>query len=223
MYPKTLLYSFLLTGKKTNNTVEWDVDPATLDKILLGIPLHIPLNDYNSRSRIYSGFNIGYDDSMSFIEGSLDLVKSSLKELVFEVEMAVVPSKLETGRREAMESLLIEFKGDKRFKVGWEDSMTGIKKRTDKAMKRLLKQLRGIPHYKGEDDLKMEDIAVTVPEALSFLGLNEDAKKKDVVKTYKVSYRELARKLHPDSDEGDEDSFMFLQKCKSALDSWTKK
>jgi hypothetical protein len=222
-YPRALVIQYEIEAEKKGDVLDWTQSADLLDQLLLGFPIHLPLKAYAKRNRLYAGFSVGYDDALFFLEGSLELTRATLKKAVFDLEVVIIPSKLDAVQRDSLVALLRNSADDPKFKVGWDDSLAGIKKRSTKAMKRLLKQLRNDKKYSGEDDLQLEDIDVTHAEALEFLGYEPAAKKKEVKTNYKAKYRELTVKYHPDADGGDENKFMFLQKCKSTLDSWLKK
>jgi len=222
-YPRALVIQYEIEADKNGDVLGWTENASLLDRLLLGVPIHMPLKTYAKRNRLYAGFSVGYDDALFFLEGSLELTKATLKKAFFELEVVIIPSKLDPAQLEDLSALLRDNADNPKFKVGWEDSLAGPKKRTAKAMKRLLKQLKDDKSYSGEDDLRLEDIDVTHAEALEFLGYDATAKKNQVKADYKVKYRELTVKYHPDADQGDEDKFMFLQKCKATLDDWLKK
>jgi len=226
MYSRILIYEYELQANRDDkDQLTWEVDPERVDQLLLDLPWQKPLQTYNKRNKFYWGMSVGYDEGIPpIIDASIELVKPSIKHPVYQLEVLITPGKLDSGQREHLDKTLRSFKGDPKLKIGWEDAISPPRKRTDKALKRLLKQLRDIPLYKGDDDLELQDSVVSVPEALEFFGFETASKQKTVSKVFTAKLREMQFKFHPDNPEsGSESNFLFLQKCKNVLENWIKK
>ena len=226
MYSRILIYEYELQGNRNEDgQLEWELDPEKINQLMLGLPWQSHLQTYDRRSKFYLGMSLGYDEGIPpIIDASIELTKPSIKHPVYQLEVLVTPGKLDPVQRERLSNTIRAFKGDPKLRIGWEDAIGGPRKRTDKALKRLLKQLRDIPVYKGNDDLELQDVVVSLPEALEFFGLESGSKPKTIRKVFTTKLREMQFKYHPDNAEsGDEDTFLFLQKCKNVLENWIKK
>jgi len=226
MFSRILIYEYKLQANRNEqDQLEWELGPGRIKELLLGLPWQDPLQTYNRRNKFYWGMSLGYDEGIPpIIDASIELIKPSIKHPEYQLEVLITPGKLDPKQREQLTTMLRSFKGDPKLRIGWEDSIGGPRKRTDKALKRLLKQLREIPVYNGGDDLELQDIVVSVPEALEFFGFETNTKPKMIKKTFMAKVREMQFKYHPDNSEsGSEDTFVFLQKCKKVLENWIKK
>jgi len=222
--PKIVVYQYTLCAERTDDTLTWK-DEDSINKLFLGFPWKEPLNEYNKRARFYWGFSIsGHGEEVyPVIDAKVELSKPSMATPEFTLEMAVILEKLSIDQRRQFESLLDDYINDKSFKVWWDDDPRGPRKRSAKVKKKLIAAIKRIKTYDGSDDLKLEDVEVSLKEALEFFEYDYSAKTRDVKDSYKLAFKKLALKHHPDADTGSESSFIYLGKCRSVLETWIKR
>ena len=221
--PKIVVYQYPLRAERIDNELTWK-NESSIDKLFLGFPWKEPLNAYNKRGRFYWGFSIsGHGEEVyPVIDAKVELSKPSMANPEFILEIAVIPEKLNKDQRQLFEELLDGHIHDKIFKVWWEDDLRGPRKRSAKVKKKLIATIKRLKNYDGEDDLKLEDVDVSLKEALEFFDYEYAAKSIEVRKTYRLAFKKLVLKHHPDAESGSESSFIYLEKCRSVLETWIK-
>ena len=225
MIPKSIAFQYLLKAKRQGDTLVWDLPDEELDKLFLKLPWREVLKRYHSRGRFYWGFSIsGHGEEVfPIMDVKVETEKPSLTAPVFSLEMAVQPTKLNSEERTLLEELLESYLKDPNFKLWWDNDPRGPRKRPDKIKKRMLDAVKQMPKYAGEDDLQLEDVKVSVPEALKFFGFDKTTKPRQVKKEFRAKLKSLQLKHHPDTETGSEEKFLYLQKCRSVLEKWTKR
>tara|TARA_B100000614_G_scaffold259560_1_gene284442 strand:- start:565 stop:1242 length:678 start_codon:yes stop_codon:yes gene_type:complete len=222
--PKIVVYQYLVSAERKDDKLEWCEE--TISKLLLGFPWREAMNSYNKRAKFYFGFNIsGHGDELfPIIDAKVELHRASLQNPQFLIEVATMPNKLTEEHRKALSHLLDDRQiiEDQEFKIWWDHDPRGPRKRKLKDKEKIILDIKAMPAYAENDDLKMEDAEVSIHEALQFFGYEAHASKKDVRDSFKSTYRGLQLKFHPDSETGNEESFLFLQKCHNLLKKWIR-
>lgn len=224
-FPKVLAYQYSLkAARQPDGTLKWSIPEDKIDRLMLGFPWRDAISFYSKRSRFYWGFSLAgsQEDMFPILDGRWELDVASLEEPEYVLEMATFPTKLDPSQRAALDNLLKELIDDPDFDFWWEDDIrAGPRKRSAKAKKKIITEYEQLPVYDGSEDLTLEDSNVTLKQALDMFGFGQDAKPKVVGKMYRLKHKQLQLKYHPDnSDTGDEQKFMFLQKCKSVIEEW---
>lgn len=223
---KVFAYQYIVKAKRDGVTGEltWSVPNEKIDQLMLGIPWQESVKLYSKRARFYWGFSFAGDqeDLFPILDGKWELSEASLEEPEYTIEMAVFPTKLSTEQGVMLDDLVKNSSDDNNFKFWWDDDIRGgPRERSAKAKKKIIAEYEQLPKYDGSEDLTLEDSSVTVKQALELFGFDSEAKSKVVSKLYKLKYKQLQLKHHPDNtDTGDKQMFMFLQKCKIALEEW---
>lgn len=222
---KVVVYQMLLKATKKDEKFSWEIPSKDIEDLFLGIDWQGPFQRYNLRSRFYWGFSISGsgEEAYPVLEGKLELSKPSLDTPEFTLEVACVPSKLEASQREMLHQSVEKFLTNEDFKIWWEDDPRGPRKRPLNIKQQLLNDLKKLKAYNGSDDMKLEDVTVSIKEALQYFGYEANTKPKEVAKSFKKKLKELQVKAHPDSDSGSEDSFIYLQKCRKVVEVWLKR
>lgn len=167
-----------------------------------------------------SMFDYG-QEGLPIIDIGFQLVDAKSDFLTYQIDVMVVPVKLSECHREFLETVLEKVIEQDDFKIWYGNDPRGARKRSLLDKQQILAYIKA-SQYDGSSDLKLEDIEITVEDALSFFGLNKDIKVKEFKKVFKKRYRELQLKYHPDSELGSENDFMRLQDCKDILEDWIK-
>lgn len=223
--PKILAYQYLLKASRSEDDIlSWETSPELIDQLFIGFPWKTLLDDYNKRSKFYYGFSLsGHgDDLFAVIDAKIETTKPSLTAPEFLLEVAIMPHKCSSEHQEMLFKLLAATLEDAAFKVWWEHDRRGPRKRKVKDKKKIIEEIKKLGNYSGEDDLKLEDVEVSVPEALAYFGFPSHSGRKEVKKDFKLKCRKLQLEHHPDSDTGNEENFLYLQKCRSVLTKWIK-
>lgn len=215
---RVLVYQYPFYGIKTDVGFLWEPDNEELDKLFLGIPWQPIVESFVARKDLYWGFEIrGESDVFPVLEGKVELEINSLTNPCLSLEMAVMPSKLETSKRALLEQLFHQYLDDEDFLVFWDDDPKEPGDKKQKALKKkILESFKSIPCYAKENDISPEDSEVTPLEALKFFGYDkgETPSQED----FKKRLREYQLKYHPDANDGDEKQFKHLQKCRKLLE-----
>lgn len=222
---KVIVYQMLIKATKADGKFIWGLPIEDIDSLFLGVDWKGPFQKYNLRTRFYWGFSISGsgEEAYPVIEGKLELTKASLEAPEFTAELACMPGKLEQSQRDLLHQTIEKFITNEDFKVWWDDDPRGPRKRPLNTKQQLLAELKTIKSYNGSDDMKLEDVTVSIKEALQYFGYEPTIKAKEVNKSYKKKLKELQVKCHPDSDSGSEDSFVYLQKCRKVIEGWLKR
>lgn len=221
---KILAYQYCLKADRNDGELVWEAPSELIDKLFLGFPWVETLNSYNKRSKFYYGFSIsGHgDETFAIIDAKIEACKPSINSPEFLLEIAVCPDRCSSEHRAALLELLQETTEDAEFKVWWEDDRRGPRKRKPKDKQKIIDEVIALGDYTGIDDLKLEDVEVSIKDALEFFDYPPHIDRKAARKSYKLKYRQLQLEHHPDSETGDEDKFLYLQKCRKVLDKWMR-
>lgn len=214
-------YDFVISRNKEGQVI-FDVPECLAD---LSFGFDVQFRPYLARKQPHFEANI-FDygaDGFPTVSISLTLIKATANFLNFQLEVTAVPSKLIGTHRMMLERGLEKVIDTENFKIWWDNDPRGARKRSSGDKKKILETIKEIPVYDGSSDLKLEDIEITVPDALEFFGFSKSIKAKELKKVFKGKFRELQLKYHPDSDTGDESIFMHLQNCREVLDGWMKR
>jgi len=224
--PKIIVYQYIVKATRDEKDIDWGIEDETMSKLFLGFPWKEALNSYNIRTKFYYGFSIsGHgDEQFPIIDAKVEVHKPSLANPEFMIEVASMPTKLLPEHREHLNSVLNDASliEKQEFKIWWDDDPRGPRKRKLKDKNRLIAKVKELDSYTGSDDLKMEDAEVSIPEALIFFGFDTNFTQREARKDFKVRYRQLQLEHHPDSETGNEESFLFLQKCYNILKKWIR-
>lgn len=223
--PKILAYQYQLEATRSEEgVISWKTDPEMIDQLFLGYPWKSILADYHKRSRFYYGFSLsGHGDELfPVVDAKIEASKMSLSFPEFLLEVAVMPHKCSPEHLDALLRVLEATVEDPGFKVWWEHDRRGPRKRKVKDKKKILEEIKSMEKYAGEDDLKLEDVEVTIPEALKYFGFATHSDRKEVRKEFKLRHRKLQLEHHPDSQTGNEENFLHLQKCHKVLTKWIR-
>ncbi len=223
--PKILAYQYQLEATRNETgEVSWKTDPEKINQLFLDFPWKSILSDYNNRLKFYYGFSLsGHGDEMfPVVDAKIETSKLSLTSPEFLLEVAVMPHKCSTKHRDLLIQLLETTIEDADFKVWWEHDRRGPRKRKVKDKKKILDEIKSTSRYGGEDDLKLEDVEITVPEALVYFGFATHLNRKEVRKDFKIRHRKLQLEHHPDAETGSEENFLHLQKCHKVLTKWIR-
>jgi hypothetical protein len=223
--PKILAYQYLLEANRSDQDgLSWKTDPEKIDQLFLGFPWKSILSDYNKRAKFYYGFSIsGHGDELfPVVDAKIETSKMSLTTPEFLLEIAIMPDKCSLEHRKLLLEVLEATIEDPNFKVWWEHDRRGPRKRKVKDKKKIFEEIKNMDSYKDGDDLKLEDVEVSVPEALAYFGFASHLDRNEVRKEFKTKYREFQLKHHPDSETGNEENFLYLQKCRKVLAKWIK-
>jgi len=222
--PKILAYQYQLEASRDENELSWKTDVEKINHLFLGFPWKAILAGYHKRSKFYYGFSLsGHGDEIfPVVDAKIETSKMSLTAPEFLLEVAVMPHKCSAEHLSALLSVLEATIEDPGFKVWWEHDRRGPRKRKVKDKKKIIEEVKKMVSYAGEDDLKLEDVKITVPEALRYFGFVPHSDRKEVRKEFKVKYRKLQLEHHPDSETGNEENFLHLQKCHKVLAKWIR-
>jgi hypothetical protein len=223
--PKILAYQYSLeAARNEEDELSWKTDSKLIDKLFLGFPWKSILSDYNKRANFYYGFSVsGHgDDLFAVIDAKVETSKASLTAPEFLLEVAVMPHKCSMEHHKLLLEVLDTTLEDATFKVWWEHDRRGPRKRKVKDKKKIIDEIKKLGNYAGEDDLKLEDVEVSISEALTYFGFAPHLDRKEVRNEFKAKYRKLQLKHHPDSETGNEENFLYLQKCRGVLGKWIK-
>lgn len=226
-YPKILAYQYPLK-LKLNSTGEietFETPIEVIDLLLLGYPWHKAFTSYFKRSRFYWGFSVsGFGDELfPVIDAKIELEIKNLTNPRYLLEVAVMPNKLKAADREAFDNLLTTYLRDDDFKIWWDNDPRGPRNRSFKEKNKIIDEIKKLAIYKDEDDLKLEDIEVSIDEALQFFSFEKGIKPKEAAKCYKKRLKELQLSLHPDSATGNEEKFLYLQKCRTVVEKYLRR
>jgi hypothetical protein len=220
---ETIAYQMPLSAKRNEaGELEWATDVDKINKLILGFDWQAALSKYNKRNKFYWGFSIsgcGGEDLLPIIDAKIEMTKASIDNPEFMLEMAVMPGKLEEEHYGLLIEAFDENMEDPQFKFWWDNDPRGPRKRNLKVKGRVIKEVKQISQYSGADDLKLEDVDVSIEEAKIFFEF-KDLVKKDIRKVFKKRLKEQQLKHHPDSTTGSEESFLYLQKCRNVLEKW---
>jgi len=221
---KILAYQYTLKATREKDKLVWETPTDLIDKLFLGFPWAAILDSYNNRCKFYYGFSVsGHGDEMfAVIDSKIELSKASLTTPEFLLEVAVCTDKCAPEHKSAVMELLEGTIQDPEFKVWWEHDRRGPRKRKPKDKEKILQEVKDLGDYDGVDDLKLEDVEVTIKEALEFFDYPSHIDRKEARKSYKIKYRKLQLEHHPDSETGNEEKFLYLQKCRKVLDKWIR-
>jgi len=218
-------YQFVVPRDKDGKPVFDDV--KSLNQLSFG--LNDIFNAYFIRKQFHfetSVFDYG-QEGFPIYTISLSSIKVTTKDWKFQLAATVVPSKLIDVHRQLLHDGLahtIDFvKDPEQFKIWWDNDPRGSRKRSLEDKVKILDEIRAMPTYNGSSDLQLEDIELTIEDALEFLGFNRASKPKDLKKIFKSKFRELQLKHHPDSPTGSDNAFMHLQNCREVVERWLKR
>lgn len=220
-HPKILAYQYTLVLKDQVLTPGRE----KITKLLLGYPWERAFSSYNGRSRFYWGFSIsGFGSELvPIIDVKIETSKTSLTSPEFILEVGVMPTKLGEQDRAALINLLEETLQDEEFKVFWDHDPRGPRKRSFKEKVKLLDEVKKLDVYDGSDDPKTEDVEVSLEEGLAYFGFDTGLKPKKISESYKKALKEKQLTVHPDSETGSEDQFLYLQKCRTVVEKYLKR
>lgn len=219
---RDVAYKYTFCGKRVDNRLKWAPAPSKISLLTLGFDWRHPISNYNKRSEFYYGFLVSKNgEEMSpIIDAKIELTKASIDYPQFTFEAAVAVPRLSLEQRDLFNKMLNEFKEDPKFKIWWDDE-GGPRKRSAKKKDLLIKTILSLPSYNGEENLSHEDAEVSIRDALKYLEYEPKTDKNQIKKDYKKRIAKLTLKFHPDNQEtGNEEQFIYLQKCKVVLDSW---
>lgn len=214
-----LIYQYLFTISRNSNELSKNF---LLNKLTFGL------------AKIFSSYSCRKDpqftttlfdhgqEGFPIIDITFGLDKASIDTLNFLLEVTVVPSKLISEQRSDFEKTLSEVIGDENLKIWFDTDPRGARKRSLSDKQKILDQLKEMPSYNGSSDLKLEDIEITILDALTFFGFDKTTKPKELKKIFKKKFREYQLKHHPDSESGDDLTFMHVQNCREVLEKWMK-
>jgi hypothetical protein len=224
--PKIVVYQYVLKAERTEEGLVWKAGEDAISKLFLGFPWQEVLNSYHKRAKFYYGFSIsGHGDELfPIIDAKVEVHKASLSNPEFLIEIASMPTKLTSEHRDRLyevldDEILID---ENEFKLWWDDDPRGPRKRKLKDKKKLITQVKELVIYTDADDLKLEDAEVSIHEALAYFGFETNLPAKEVRKDFKTKYRQLQLQHHPDTDTGNEEAFLYLQKCHNILKKWIR-
>jgi len=224
MIRNTIAYQYKFKVTRIDNVIEWITPVSKIDKLLLGFEWKSAFDGFNRRKRFYWGFSIsgnGGDEMSPIIDAKIEVSIPCLKKPAFILEMAVMPGKLDEEQRKILEEGLDNCIGEDDFKIWWDDDPRGPRKRKLKVKRNMLWEIKQIKQYSGSDDLQLEDAEISLEEAKGFFSL-EDCKKYEIRQIFKEKLKEAQLRCHPDSETGSEESFLFMQKCRSVLEKWLR-
>jgi len=220
-HPKILAYQYTLSVK--DNLLTPDI--GRVDQLLLGYPWKESFENYKTRARFYWGFSIsGFGgDLVPAIDAKIETSKASFTTPEFVLEVGLMPNKLTLDDRKKLEDLLEATLEDNDFKVFWDSDPRGPRTRSHKEKLKILEEVRKLPTYAGEDDPKMEDVEVSLEESLKYFGFDAEIKPKKAAENYKRLLKEKQLAMHPDTESGSEDQFLYLQKCRAVVEKYLKR
>ena len=180
---------------------------------------------YFRRSGFYWDLSIsGHGEgSLPVIDAKVELHLKSLTAPVFMLEVATLPSKLDLDQRSLLEEAIESNLENPEFKIWWESDHRGPRKRSAKVKRKILYGVKALKRYNGSDDLVLEDIQVSLKEALTYFELNQNSSKKEAREDFKPILKKFQLKTHPDASTGSEEDFLYLQKCKTEILAWLKR
>ena len=198
---------------------------AEVAELSLGINWILYAKKYFRRSGFYWDLSIsGHGEgSLPVIDAKVELHVKSLTVPVFMLEVATLPAKLNLDQRSTLEKVLEDNLENPEFKVWWENDHRGPRKRSAKVKKKLLDKVKLLKKYDGSDDLKLEDIQVSIKEALTYFEFDTSSSKEEVKGGFKPQLKKFQLKTHPDSETGSEEDFLYLQKCQEEILTWLKR
>lgn len=224
--PKIVCYQYVLKARREEDSLTWGDSIDLINDLFLGFPWQQALDAYNKRAKFYFGFSIsGHGDELfPVVDAKVELSKASLGNPEFLLEVACMPNKLELQHHSLFQKLLDneELVAKDEFKIWWDSDPRGPRKRKLKDKKKLISQIKEMPTYDKGDDLKMEDAEVSLFEALTFFGFETTISAKDARAELKPKYRKLQLQHHPDAETGNQENFLYLEKCHSILTKWTR-
>lgn len=225
MQPKVLVFEYQLRAKRVDGQLTFELSNEELDDLFLGFDWKTPINSYSGRTKFYWGFSIsGHgEEAMPVIEARMEASVQSLAEPAFLLEMAVTPSKIDTEQKQRLLRATKLLLKRSEFRIWWDHDVRGSRKRSNKAKLKLWEELNRQKDYAGEDDLRLEDVKVSVGDALEFFGFERKAKARDVKTQFSPKLKEMQLRYHPDSETGNEETFLHMQRCRSILEKWMKK
>ena len=201
------------------------LDAEKVATLSLGINWVPYAQKYYRRSGFYWDLSIsGHGEgSLPVIDAKVELHVKSKTSPVFMLEIATLPAKLDLDQRSNLEKVMEDNLDNPEFKVWWENDHRGPRKRSAKVKRKLLDKVKSLNKYDGSDDLKMEDIQVSIKEALTYFEFDKDSSKEEIKDGFKPKLKRFQLKTHPDSETGSEEDFLYLQKCKSEILTWLKR
>jgi len=223
--PKILAYQYTLSITDTAEGPQFQPSKEKIDQLLLGYPWEYAFANYKSRARFYWGFSVsGFGGELvPILDAKIETSKASFTNPEFVLEMGVMPNKLTAEDRQKFSTLLEESLNDEEFKVFWDSDPRGPRKRSSKEKLKIIEEVKKLPVYAGEDDPKIEDIEVSLQEALQYFNFDVEIKPKKAAETYKRVLKEKQLVTHPDTDEGSEEQFLYLQKCRTVVEKYLKR
>lgn len=220
-HPKILAYQYEISLKDG----QLQPDSEKITELLLGYPWQGCFDNYRARSRFYWGFSVsGFGGELvPIIDAKIETSRASFTEPQFLLEVGIMPSKLNSQDREKFLKLLETSLEDENFKVFWDSDPRGPRKRSHKEKTKILDEVKKLPDYSGEDDPKIEDIEVSLDEGLTYFGFDKEQKPKKLAELYKKALKEKQLAVHPDSESGSEEKFLYLQKCRAVVEKYLKR
>ena len=86
---------------------------------------------------------------------------------------------------------------EEKLRIWWSNDSRGSRKRSLDDKRKILQEVKQTQGYDGSGDLKLEDIEISVSDALEFFGFDSNIKIKDLKKVFKDRFREFQLKYHP--------------------------
>lgn len=218
-YSRVLVYQYPFYAIKSAEGYQWVPNEEDLDKLFLGMSWKPIIESWLERKDLYFGFEIrGESDVFPVMEGKVELEINSLSNPCMSLEMAVMPSKIDSSKRDILNDLFTNYQTDEDFVAFWDDDPKDPGFRQTALKKKIRKSLETIPVYKGENSINAENADVAPIEALQFFGYSKDNLPSE--EDFKKKLREFQLKYHPDANEGDEKQFRHLQKCRKLLEEF---
>ena len=201
------------------------LDAEQIATLSLGINWIPYAQKYYRRSGFYWDLSIsGHGEgALPVIDAKVELHVRSQTAPVFMLEIATLPTKLDLDQRSTLEKVIEDNLDNSEFKVWWENDHRGPRKRSAKVKRKILDKVKSLNKYDGSDDLKLEDIQVSIKEALSYFEFGNNASKEEIKEGFKPKLKKFQLKTHPDSVTGSEEDFLYLQKCKIEILTWLKR
>jgi len=216
-----LVYQYTFTVLRKSEGVP--LQNKVITELAFGLDgFFVPYSNRKELHSVMSLFDHG-NEGFPVINITFGLTKASVENLEFLIEVLTVPAKLLPFHREQLEKVVAQMLEDENFKLWWSSDPRGPRKRPLVDKQKILQQLKEIPAYSGASDLQLEDIDISISDALEFFGFDKATKARDLKKTFKKKFREYQLKHHPDSASGDEKTFMHVQNCRDVLEKWMKR
>lgn len=223
MKKKLLVYQFKFEVK-LDSEGKLSVEDSTSDKLkvlALGKEVLPILQRYSKRKEfVWADTVIGVSDIYPVIDLKVELESFTKDSSSYVLEVSCSPDKLCQEDRDQIEKILTEELKNDSVLYWWDSGDGSLPKKPRKNKEKVLKEVKSVAKYSGEDDQEASEAEATIEDALEFFKFQHDVAPEEVAAAFKDRLRELQRSLHPDRNGGQEEPYKEIQKYREIVEEW---